>query len=121
MTTMEVAKALMAFCAEGKYKEAMDALYDENIISVEASAPPGESAEVRGIAATKAKGEWWQANHDVHSAELNGPWPNGDRFIVNFKYDITFKPTGQRMMMDEMALYQVANGKIVREDFFYAS
>ncbi len=27
---------------------------------------------------------------------------------------------GKRMAMDEVALYTVANGKIVREEFFYA-
>jgi hypothetical protein len=67
----------------------------------------------------KAKGEWWMANHEIHSASLTGPWPHDDRFIVGFQYDVTNKPSGQRMKMDEVGLYQVRNGKIVREEFFY--
>ena len=40
--------------------------------------------------------------------------------LVRFKYDVTNKPSGRRMIMDELALYQVKDGKIVREEFFYA-
>jgi hypothetical protein len=34
--------------------------------------------------------------------------------------DITFKPKGNRFSMEEIALYKVAEGKIVTEQFFYA-
>ncbi len=81
---------------------------------------PGASQESKGLAAIKAKGDWWRDNHEVHSAALSGPWPNGDRFIVGFQYDVTNKPSGQRMKMDEVGLFTVENGKIVREEYFYA-
>jgi ketosteroid isomerase-like protein len=77
--------------------------------------------ECKGLAAIKGKGEWWVANHEVHSATATGPWPHGDRFIVGFQYDVTNKPSGQRMQMDEAALYTIRNGKIVREEFFYGT
>jgi hypothetical protein len=48
-----------------------------------------------------------------------GPYPNEDRFAVRFTYDITNKPSGQRMTMDEIGLFTVKNGKITREEFFY--
>jgi len=32
---------------------------------------------------------------------------------------VTMKPTRQRFTMEEMALYTVKDGKIVREEFFY--
>jgi hypothetical protein len=32
---------------------------------------------------------------------------------------VTFKPTGKRNSMERMALYEVKDGKIVREQFFY--
>lgn len=67
----------------------------------------------------KAKGEWWIANHEAHSASVTGPWPHGDRFVVGFQYDVTNKPSGKRMKMDEVGLYTVRDGKIVREEFFY--
>jgi hypothetical protein len=48
-----------------------------------------------------------------------GPWTHGDRIVVGFQYDVTNKPSRKRMKMDEVGLYTVRNGKIVREEFFY--
>lgn len=79
----------------------------------------GVQQEAKGLAALKGKGEWWLANHEIHSASVTGPWPHGDRFVVGFQYDVTNKPSGKRMKMDEVGLYSVRNGKIVREEFFY--
>ena len=119
MTTMEIGTKLVELCRAGKNEEALKTLYDEDIVSVEAASPPGQSAEKRGIAAIVAKSQWWADNHEIHGAKVDGPWPNGDRFIVRFDYDITFKATGKRFTMVEAALYQVKNDKIVREEFFY--
>jgi hypothetical protein len=63
----------------------------------------------------------WRANHEVHSAKVEGPWPHGNRFAVRFTYDVTNKPSGRRMQMDEIGLFTVDSGKIVREEFFYPS
>ena len=46
-----------------------------------------------------------------------GPWINGDTFVVEHTYDITFKPTGARGPMNETAIYRVLGGKIVEELF----
>jgi ketosteroid isomerase-like protein len=121
--TLSVGKKLVELCKEGKHMEAMDELYSPHIVSVEAGAPPGGSAKSEGIAAIKGKGEWWAANHEVHKADVHGPFPHGDRFIVHFKYDITAKAgpmAGKRFTMDEAALYTVKDGKITHEEFFYS-
>lgn len=119
MKTMEIAKKMVELCRQGKNEEALDTLFAQDMISVEASVPPGMEREARGLAAVKAKGEWWRANHEIHSAMVTGPWPHDDRFIVGFQYEVTHKPSGQRMKMDEVGLYFVRDGKIVREEFFY--
>ncbi len=67
----------------------------------------------------KAKGEWWVANHEVHSVKVEGPLVAGSHFAVTFKLDVTFKPQNKRFQMEEVAVYKVANDKIVREEFFY--
>jgi len=118
MDTLEIANKLVALCKEGKYEDAK-VLYAPEAVSVEAGAPPGQAREAAGLAAIKAKGDWWVANHEVHSAQAAGPWPHGDRFIVGFRFDVTMKSNGHRFTMEEMALYTVKDGKIVREEFFY--
>lgn len=120
MSTMEIARKLVELCRQGKNTEALDTLFAEDVVSVEAGAPPGMEREARGLAAVKAKGEWWRSNHAIHSASVTGPWPHDDRFIVGFQYDVTNKPSGQRMKMDEVGLYHVRGGKIAREEFFYS-
>ena len=120
MNTLDIAKQLVDLCRQGKNVEALNTLFADELVSVEAGAAPGMEREARGLAAVKAKGEWWVANHEIHSASVTGPWPHDDRFIVGFQYDITNKPSGQRMKLDEVGLYTVRNGKIVREEFFYS-
>jgi ketosteroid isomerase-like protein len=119
MTTKEVADTLVKLCSQGKFDEATNTLYSDDIVSMEAGAPPGQSREAKGIAAVKAKGEWWVANHEVHSATVEGPLVAGAHFAVTFKLDVTFKPQSKRFTMEEVAVYKVAGGKIVYEEFFY--
>lgn len=119
MTTKEVADTLVKLCSQGKFAEATEALYSPDIVSMEAGAPPGGSRESKGIQAVKAKGEWWSANHEVHSATVEGPLVAGPFFTVTFKLDVTFKPQSKRFTMEEVAVYKVVDGKIVYEEFFY--
>ncbi|MEO8125598.1 MAG: nuclear transport factor 2 family protein [Bryobacteraceae bacterium] len=119
MTTQEIADKLVELCSQGKFEEATTTLYSPDIVSMEAGAPPGGSREAKGIAAVKAKGEWWVSNHEVHSAKVEGPLVAGSHFSVVFKMDVTFKPQGRRFTMEEVAVYKVADGKIVYEEFFY--
>jgi ketosteroid isomerase-like protein len=119
MSTKEVADTLVKLCSEGKFDEAVTKLYADDIVSMEAGAPPGGSRESKGIAAVKAKGEWWVANHEVHSSKVEGPLVAGSHFAVTFKLDVTFKPQSKRFQMEEVAVYKVTDGKIVYEEFFY--
>jgi hypothetical protein len=79
MTTQQVADKIVKLCSEGKFQEAYE-LYSPDIVSMEAGAPPGQSRESKGLAAVKAKGEWWTANHEVHSATVKGPLVAGSHF-----------------------------------------
>ena len=119
MTTIEIANQLVELCRKGKDREA-HALYANDAVSVEPVALPGIEREARGLSAIQGKTEWWYANHEIHSVSVNGPWPHDNRFIVGFLIEATNKPSGQRMKFDEVGLYTVENGKIVREEFFYS-
>lgn len=119
MTANEIANRYVALCKEGRFHACLDELYSNDAVSVEAFAPPGQSPVSTGLAALRGKSEWWNNNHEVHKGEVFGPYPNGNRFAVRFSFDITNKPTGKRMAMDEVGLFTVENGKIVKEEFFY--
>jgi len=119
-SSFEIGKKYVALCREGKNEAIVDELFAKDTISVEAGAPPGQERTAKGLDAIRAKSKWWRENHTVHKAEVFGPYPHDDRFAVRFLYDITNKPSGKRMTMDEVGLFTVANGKIVKEEFFYA-
>ena len=121
MSAKEIGQQLVAFCKEGKNLESINTLYSENIESVEAAEPQqGGQRVTKGIEGVRGKNQWWSENHEIHSAAVHGPYPHGDdRFAVRFEYDITNKPSGMRIQMDEVGVFTVEGGKIVNEEFFY--
>ncbi|WP_433972091.1 SnoaL-like domain-containing protein [Tunturiibacter lichenicola] len=119
MTTQELANQLVKLCKEGKFAEAVGSLYSDDVVSMEAGAPPGGSRESKGLDAVKAKGKWWEENHEVHGATVEGPLVAGSHFAVTFKLDVTFKPQNKRFTMEEVGVYKVKDGKVVYEEFFY--
>ena len=120
-TTAKIAKELINHCNNDTTDEGLNQLYDQAAISVEAMAMPGsDSPETKGLDGIKAKHEWWYNNFEVHSHKAEGPFLHGDdRFGVIFTFDATNKQSGEREAMKELAVYTVANGKIIREEFFY--
>jgi ketosteroid isomerase-like protein len=119
MSVNEIANRYVALCKEGRFHACLDELFAADAVSVEAFAPGGQDPVATGLPALRAKSDWWNNNHEVHKAEVFGPYPNGNRFAVRFTFDITNKPSGKRMTMDEVGLFTVENGKISREEFFY--
>lgn len=120
MSTMDIAKRYVELVKEHKNEECLTELFTADAVSVEAGAPPGQDRTSRGLEAIRGKSKWWRDNHTVHSAEVDGPYPHDDRFAVRFSYDVTFKPENKRFVMTEVGLFTIANGKIVKEEFFYA-
>ena len=118
MNTQEVAQDLVSMCRRGQFGEAGEKYWAEDVVSIEAM---GDNAESRGKQATRQKGEWWSQHHDVHDVKIEGPYVNGDEFTVHFVMDVTDKDNGQRMKMDEVALYRLRAGKIAEERFFLSA
>jgi ketosteroid isomerase-like protein len=117
--TAAVAEELVAFCRAGRNMDAINTLYSPDIVSVESMGNEQMPREMKGIDAIRQKNKWWGENNEVHSSVVDGPFIGEDKFAVYYNYDVTFKPTGKRTPMEEMALYTVKDGKVVREQFFY--
>ncbi|HEX7037497.1 MAG TPA: nuclear transport factor 2 family protein [Pseudomonadales bacterium] len=120
MSLQEIATKLVQLCNEGRADEAMQELYSPDIVSIEAQDVAGMPARLEGLDAVVKKGEWWSANHEVHSMTAEGPFIGNrpDQFAVLFTMDAT-PVGGQRMLMSEVALYTVRDGRIVQEEFLY--
>lgn len=124
-----VATALVEGCRTGKEQENIDKLYAENAVSVEAYASPDMDMdrEAKGRDAIKGKHDWWNANFEMLTDGMSpeemvqGPFYFGDdQFSVHFKMKTKNKQTGDVQTGEETATYHVKDGKIVREEFFYA-
>lgn len=116
MDAKQVAEAFTELCKAGKFEEAGERFWAEDVISLEAQEGPMSRTEGREQA--KAKGDWWAENNEVHGFTTVGPFVNGDQFALRFDIDCT--PKGEaRRQMEEVGLYTVRDGKIVEERFFY--
>jgi hypothetical protein len=117
MNTEEVAKKVVELTRKQAWYEALDTLYDDNVVSVEASGMGGGSPETRGKQGVRGKIDWWVNGMEVHSFDVHGPFVAHDRFVVQFDADATNKQSKERTQLSEVGVYTVKNGKIVREDF----
>ncbi len=119
MQTAEIGKELVALCNEGRYLEAIDKLYAEEVVSSEAFAAEGRQLRVVGKAAVRAKNAAWLERHELNIVRIEGPFVARDRdlFAVYFYVDSTERQTGQRRQAAEIGLYRVAGGSIVKEQF----
>jgi hypothetical protein len=115
-TTQDVATDLVALCKAGKFAEAGERYWAKDVLSIEPG--EGDMARMQGYDAVHAKTDWWEANNEVHGVLVEGPYVNGDQFVVRYKMDMTPKG-GERRTMDETGLYTVRDGKIAEERFFY--
>src|ERR1700686_2983898 len=118
-STAAVAEELVSFCKAGNFMDAINHLYSPDIVSVESMESETMPREMKGIDAIRGKNQWWADNNVVHASIVEGPFVGEDKFAGYFNLDVTSKPTGKRVPMEEMALYEVKDGKIVREQFFY--
>jgi len=116
--TESVARELVEFCKAGRNLDGISKLYSPEIVSIESADFEGMPARMTGIDAIRKKNEWWFANFETHSHEVDGPFVNGDQFAVKYTFDTTNKKTGVRRRDSEIAVYKVKDGRIVQEQFF---
>ncbi|WP_377187290.1 SnoaL-like domain-containing protein [Ruegeria meonggei] len=120
MNLKGIADELVAGCRENRSKENLEKLYALDAVSVEAQDFMDMGRETRGRDAIRGKHEWWESAHEVSGATVSGPFPHGDdRFAVIFEVQGKVKESGESFDMREVGVYHVADGKIVREEFFY--
>ena len=112
MTTEEVAKKVAELVRKQAWYEALDTLYDDNVVSVEATTP-----DTQGKEGVRGKIDWWLGAFEVHSFNASDPFVARDRFVVQYDAEVSDKKTKERRKLSEVGVYTVKSGRIVREEF----
>jgi SnoaL-like protein len=118
MTTEQVAARFNELAQQEKWFDIQAELFAEDVRSVDPpSSPYFKFAE--GKSNVRKKGEDWvkriQTAHRLYTTE---PIVAGNHFAVGREVDITVEGFG-RIKIDEIMLYEVREGQIVLEQFFY--
>jgi len=118
MTTEEVASRFNELAQQEKWFEIQDELFSDNVRSIDPQGSP-YFGYAEGKAAVRKKGEEFvkkiEAAHHRHTTE---PVVAGNYFAVAREVDITVEGFG-RIQINEVMLYEVKDGEIISEQFFY--
>jgi hypothetical protein len=121
MGALEIGPKMVEMVNGGRESEQafVSQFYDDAIVSIEGG--EGDMPQkMEGIDAIRGKHDWWYDNNEVHNTQAIGPYigHRADQFVVRYMMDMT--PTGgDRMMMEEVAVYTVGGDKIVQEEYLY--
>ncbi|MEP6582888.1 MAG: nuclear transport factor 2 family protein [Ginsengibacter sp.] len=119
MTTTEVANRLVEICRGGKIEDALNELFAEDAVSIEPNESMGPR-ETKGLEAIKKKGEMFNSMlEEFHGATISDPVVGGNYFSISWNMDAKMKGQ-ERMMMSEICVYHVKDGKIISEEFFFS-
>ena len=121
MTTQEIASRYTQLAGQGKWEEILDELHADDAIcrEPEHAAARGVAVLTAGKVAIKAKGAKNRTMiEQIHSQSCSEPTVAGNFFTVALKRDVTFT-TRPRMQLEEIGLFQVKDGKIISEEFYY--
>jgi len=118
MTTQEIANRFNELAQSNQWDKIQDELFAENAVSIEPADSPGMKS-VEGLAAIREKGkQFGEMVEEMHGGYTTAPVVGGRFFSVGMGMDCTMKGMG-RQKLEEIAVYEVKDGKIVKEQFFY--
>lgn len=118
MSTQEVAEQFHVLAQQEKWFEIQDMLFAEDVRSEEPSNSPF-LYNANGKVPVRNKGEQWVRRvTTAHRLHTTPPVVGGNFFAVGREVDITVDGHG-RIQINQIMMYEVKNGEIVLERFFY--
>jgi len=90
------------------------ALYADNVESIERGAPP-----MVGIEAIKQKFQMWRGMTSNAEFRPRKVCVDGNTIMIEWEGTVTLAPSGKITHLDEVAVHEIENGKIVRERYYY--
>jgi hypothetical protein len=118
LTTQQVAARFNELAQQEKWFEIQDEFFADNVSSID---PPHSPyfGYAEGKANVRKKGEDFVKRIEaVHRTYTTEPVAAGNHFAVGREVDITVQGLG-RIQINQVMLYEVKNGEIVLEQFFY--
>ena len=118
MTTQEVASRFNELAQQEKWFEIQDELFSDDVKSIE---PRGSQYlhNAEGKSAVRKKGEDWVKRIEVaHRRATTKPIIGDNHFAVGREVDITVRGHG-RIQINQIMMYEVRDGQIISEQFFY--
>jgi hypothetical protein len=116
MDMRELAADYVVMVAAGQMSAAAQKYWSDDIRTWQAM--PGDMAQTHGKARAPDKAHARYANNEIHGFRSEGPFVNGDSFLILMEIDLTPKGGG-RMQMREVVSYRMAHGKVVEEQHPY--
>jgi len=117
MTTQEIANRLVELCQQGAFAQALEELYSPDAESIENPSAP--TPYVKGLDKIIEKGKIFnEMIEESYGGEVGEPIVAGNFFSVRMMMDVKYKGR-EREQSEEICVYEVKDGKIVKEQFFY--
>ena len=118
MTTQEIATRFNELAQQEKWFDIQDEFFADNVRSIDPTNSP-YFGYAEGKAAVRKKGEDFVKRIEaVHRLYTSEPLVSGNHFTVGREKDITVQGLG-RIQINQIMLYEVKDGQIVLEQFFY--
>lgn len=118
MTTQEVANRFHELAQMGQWQQIQEEMFAHDAVSIEPDHAQGMKSAT-GLDAIREKGrQFGEMVEEMHGGYSSEPLVAGNFFAVAMGMEATMKEKG-RINMEEICVYEVKNGKIVREQFFF--
>ncbi|MFT3912070.1 MAG: SRPBCC domain-containing protein [Ferruginibacter sp.] len=117
-TIHEVAARFHELAQQEKWFEIQDELFSDDVKSIEPANSPYFKNEEGKVTVRKKGEDWVKRIEAAHKRHTTPPIVGSNHFVVGRDVEITVQGHG-RIKINELMMYEVKNGKIVLEQFFY--
>lgn len=113
----EIASRLIELLHAGRNSDAYSELYADDAECIEAD-PDRSRAGLAGLVSDMRE---FENAHEFSYECIDGPVIAGSSFALGLRFTARPSAGGESFTVDELAVYTVDNGRIVREQFFYVA
>ncbi len=119
MTTTEIATALVDKLNQGDFFGAYELFDQDRVTHLEPKSPVEAFRQITGVDAIKAKDEaMGEGIAEASLPQIGTPIVKPAAIALPYKMELKLKD-GSELVLDEIIVYQVENGKVISEQFFY--